>query len=357
MPRPRGSSVEPGIGDALVCDGSGIQVVVGAAEVEQTGAHGVSRDGAIDGFAVGPTEALIVGEEVGFSAEDFLGDDRTAGGGAEARVVEAGNGRAGGVVVERVRGPVVVEVILVNGAVPLVSAALGDHRNLRAGGRVEVGGLVGGADFEFFERVDWSRHDAGRAAAGVSGGLFGDEASGDVAGEARRVDVHAAVHVVGVLATVELEGVLIIDRASDRAVGRDAGLQGDEGGSIAADAWQSIESGAADAVTDGGVGGLQFGVGGGDFDRLGDRADFHADVDGGGDVDLHILGDDFGGAKTGASSGKRVRAGRNVAEDVLAVVVRCCAATTLVEASTRVTVAPLTAAPDGSVTTPLTSAG
>ena len=74
---------------------------------------------------VGETEAFIVGEEIGLAAQNLLRDERSADGAAEAVVVETRVRDTVVIVLPGIGVQVVVEVILVSGAVPLVSAALG----------------------------------------------------------------------------------------------------------------------------------------------------------------------------------------------------------------------------------------
>src|SRR5207248_9636340 len=65
-----------------------------------------------------------------------------------------------------VSGEVIVQIIFVGSAVPGVGAALGDNRNLHAGGVVEVGSLVGGGDLELLDAVHRGGHHTGRLTAG-----------------------------------------------------------------------------------------------------------------------------------------------------------------------------------------------
>ena len=156
---------------------------------------------------------------------------------------------------------------------PGIGAALGDDLNLRAGGAVEVGGLVGGIDLELFNAIERRGHDAGGAAAN----LIGDDAAGRIASEARGVNLHAAVHIIRVLAAIEHERALVDDRAGHAAIGGNAGLQGHEGGCVPANRRQVLQELAADGVTDRSVQGLQFGaIGGRNFHSLRHRANFQS---------------------------------------------------------------------------------
>src|SRR5215813_9289867 len=96
------------------------------------------------------------------------------------------------------------EVVLVNRAMKLVRAPLGDQLNLTAGRAVEIGGLVGSADSELFDAFRRRRHYA-RGSAPCRGRA--DEAGGLCIG------VRRAGHVVAVVAAVKLIGVLISNRA------------------------------------------------------------------------------------------------------------------------------------------------
>src|SRR5215475_6233026 len=89
------------------------------------------------------------------------------------------------------------EVVLVNRAMKLVRASLGDQLNLAAGRTVEIGGLVGGADPELFDAFRRRRHYA-RGSASCRCGA--DETRG------LRVGAGRAGHVVAVVAAVELVG-------------------------------------------------------------------------------------------------------------------------------------------------------
>src|SRR6185312_14798692 len=236
-----------------------IQVVLHTTRDQNAVAHVHARNRALDGDEVRPAEALIIPKQVGLAAEYLFGNHWPAEGGAKAAVVISRNGSAAKIVVPGVGVPIVVEVVLVHGAVDGVGSALGHDLHLCAGGVIEVGGLVGGIDFEFFHAVSRSRHHAGRSAH--AGKLAGD-AAGGVSAKARRVHIHAAVHVVGVVAAVELEAGLIDHCAGHAAVRTDAGLQGHEGAHIASQTGKRFQGDTGHGVSYSGVHGLKFGAGG-----------------------------------------------------------------------------------------------
>ncbi len=101
-----------------------------------------------------------------------------------------------------------------------------------------------------------------------------------ITGKARRINLHAAVHVIGVLPAIEQEGALVNDRASHAAIGRDAGLEGDEGHGVAVNRRPSSDSSiAADGAAHGGVQGLEFGARGGRyFHGLGNRTNLEGEL-------------------------------------------------------------------------------
>ncbi len=219
---------------------SGIQalcVVICSIESENSGAHVCARNGPFDGRRVLPAEALIVEKEVGLAAKNRLRNDGTADSAPKTVVMEAGDRSSGSIVVPGVSIESVVQIIFVSGAVPSVGAALGDHLDLRTGGIVEVRGLVSRVDFEFFDAVGGSGHhtcwDTARIAATAKTGAGRD--SRGIAAEARRIDLHAAIHVVGVVAAIEHEGALIDHGAGHAAVRGYTRLQSNEGADIATD--------------------------------------------------------------------------------------------------------------------------
>src|SRR5437773_4138994 len=215
---------------ACAAIGSGIQVVLHAAERKDALAHSICWNDPLDGCRVGPPESLEIGEEVSFAAQNTLGNDRATAGSTSAVVMVTGQRRAAIVVIPGVGIEMVVQIIFVCCAVPGVGTALGDDLDLCASRAVEVRGLVGGIYLELFDAVEGRRHYArGSAADGVR-----HDAAGRVAGKARRIDLHAAVHVIGVLPAVEQKGALVHNSASHATVRGDAGLQGYESAGVSA---------------------------------------------------------------------------------------------------------------------------
>ena len=166
---------------------------------------------------------------------------------------------AGQVIVPGIGGEIVIQIILVSAAVPVIGTAPGNYLHLSACRAVEVGGLAGTVDFKLFHAVGRGRQDS-RWPTCHCKTLIGD-ASGRVAGETRRVDAHAAVHVVGVVATIEHEAALIHDRTSNTAVRTHAWLQLNKGADVAVKAGQRVQSDTADGVAHRGIRGLQFSAG------------------------------------------------------------------------------------------------
>src|ERR1700736_586375 len=140
-------------------------------ELQDSLPHQVGGHCSIKCLGVGPAESLVISEEVPLATEKFLRHNRDATSGAKAVVMKAGTGSAIRVVVPCVPVPVVVEVILVNCAVPLIGASLGHHGHLRPRGAVEVGGLIAGANLEFLNAVYRRRHYTGWSSAAGRGNI------------------------------------------------------------------------------------------------------------------------------------------------------------------------------------------
>src|ERR1700722_6220330 len=221
------------------------------------------------------------------------------------------------IVVEGVRIEVVVEIIFVASAMPGIRAALGDYLNLRTGGAIKVGGLVGGIDLELFNAIERRWHDASGAAAD----LIGNNAACWIASKAYRVGGHTAVHVVGVLTTIKHERALVNDCAGNATIGGNSGLQGHEGGCVATDGRQILKEFTADGVADRGVQGLQFHATSGHFHGFRDRAELYFDVDGGGESDLHRLFGNLGHAEAGLVNRNVVNRRIYIDEDIPARVI------------------------------------
>src|SRR6266436_2333716 len=101
--------------------GSGIQIVLNATESENSGSHCCSRDGPLNGYdVVVPAEALVVCKEVGLTPKNLFGNYGAADSATEAIVMEAGKCGAAGIVIPSVGVKIVVEIILVESAVPCI---------------------------------------------------------------------------------------------------------------------------------------------------------------------------------------------------------------------------------------------
>ena len=125
--------------------------------------------------------------------------------------------------------------------------------------------------------------------------LIRDDATGRIAGEARGVDLHAAVHVIGVLAAIEHEAALVDDRAGHAAVGRDARLQGHERGRRRGQ-WKAefCKSSPLTVLPTVAFKRLKFGARGDrHFHGFSNRTEFQRDVQGQRRTDIHDLVDEL----------------------------------------------------------------
>ena len=136
---------------------------------------------------------------------------------------------------------------IVRRAVELVGAAFRHRTDLRTGRTVEVGRLSGGGNLEFFNGVGRRRKHATRRVAHAAKGALGVAPS---------VVSHAAVHIVRVVAAIQLERVLVVHRARDRAFRRNARLEDRQARDVGTED-RKIEQGVSgNSRTDGGVHGL-----------------------------------------------------------------------------------------------------
>ena len=251
-----------------------------------------------------------------------MGKDGTARANAELAVViirRRGNAVIGGIVLPGVAAEVVVEVILVSGAMPSVGTALGDHFNLRAGRIVEVGGLVGGVHLELFNAIGGGRQHACRTRGNVAI-LVRDSCR--IAGKRSCVDGHAAVHVIGVVAAIQRKCALVDDCAGHAAVWTDAHLQSREGAGIMEKAGELCDRFLLNGTSDSRVQGLQIGPCGLNFDGLLGAADMQFEVCGGLSADLHGLIGNLVELESGFARGDDVAARSDVDKCILAGVAR-----------------------------------
>src|ERR1019366_2396482 len=156
----------------------------GIREGEESGAHGRRRHCSLDGGGVGPAEALIIGEEVSLSPQHSR-QDGAASRRAKAVVMIVGVWQSVVVIHPGVGVEVVVQIVLVNRAVPGAGAALGDYLHLCARRAVEVGALQGGTDIELLHAIARGRHNT-RGSRSHTVTLVGN-ASRWVTGKAGRV--------------------------------------------------------------------------------------------------------------------------------------------------------------------------
>src|ERR1700687_3606639 len=290
---------------------SGIQVVLHAPKRKDTRAHARCRNRHLVGGRVLPTEALVIGKEIGLSSQNALWNDRPATGGAKAVVVIARQRCTGEVILPGVGIKLIVKIILVGGAMPGISAALGDHLNLRARGIIEVSGLVGGIDFKFLDAVNGGGQDAGGSAVK----LVSNDTTRRIAAEAWGVDRHTAVHIISVLAAIEHEGALVSDRASHASVGGNAWLQGHKGAAVLANRRQTLQEITRYRIANRGIHGLEFGVGSGNLDGFGNRAQLKLQVDSQWNADTAGY-DGLGGTETALTNGDFIISGRHVGKKV-----------------------------------------
>ena len=150
---------------------------------------------------------------------------------------------------------------------PGVGAALGDNRNLHAGGVVEVGSLVGGGDLELLDAVHRGGHHTGRLTAGKAeiapADLIlrvGKQTAGRIIAEARIVNSTAAVHIIAVIAAVKHEVGLVHDRATHTAIRANSRLHSYERTDIAAKTRKRLQHVAAYSVTDSRIQRLQLSI-------------------------------------------------------------------------------------------------
>src|SRR5260370_1349933 len=114
--------------------------------------------------------------------------------------------------------------MIVARTVELISAALGHHLHLAAGGPIEIGALIGDAYFEFLDGFHWGRHHPGG---------YGGSANTKIARS--NVVSMAAFLIVAVISSVELKLALVLNYTGDLASGRDGRLQDEERFGVAAE--------------------------------------------------------------------------------------------------------------------------
>ncbi len=195
---------------------------------------------------------------------------------------------------------------------PGIRAALCDYLNLRACRAIEIRSLVGGIHFEFLDAVEWRRHNTGWSATD----RVRDDASRWVAGEARGINLHAAIHVIGVLAAIKHESALVDHGSSDAAIGRNARLQGHKRTGVPANGGQGLQHITRYAVPDRGVQCLQLGAGCGDFHDLANRTEFHGGIQSKRRSNIHNLASKLCYAETGLINGYVVSSWSDVGKDV-----------------------------------------
>ena len=200
-------------------------------------------------FAVFPVE-----EEEGAIA------DQASAEGCAVLVADQRRARHAGAIVEPAVGRGVgVAHVLVERAVELVGAALGHQRNLAAGGAALVGALARDGGAELLHGIE--RHGQDGVEAGVA-----------------LVIVHVDA--------IERDVVLVGLGAEHLAVGRDAGLQAEQGDHVA-----RLQRETLDLIFGEGIAhrcvlrvdGKGFGF---DADRFGDLAEFHLNIQAGRRIDL-----------------------------------------------------------------------
>ena len=202
-----------------------VEVVRHAADGDDSLAQGGGRNGALKCGGQRVAKPFVISEEIRFPSK-HVGQDWAAPGSAKAILVGGGFGLSIEVVIPGVRPEVTAEVVFVDGAMPLVGAALSDELDLGAVGAVEVRGLVSRRNPEFLNTFGWGGHDARRNAAGNIG-------SG--AAVCGRIDAHRTVHVIRVVAAIQLIHVLIVVGTRRISIRADAGLRDEQVRDVVAD--------------------------------------------------------------------------------------------------------------------------
>ncbi len=168
-----------------------------------------------------------------------------------------------------------VAVVLVEGAVEIVGATLGDERDLSAGGTAAIGVVVGGGDAKFLDGVEGNRE---HGSEGVAASLVidVDTVKGDV-----------ALVAVGAVDRAAAAVEVLIDVAAVSGIG-DAGLKREQIGHIAGFDGQLLNLVLVEGGSQGSVGGIKGKGLGGHFDGFGGGTDVESNVGGNRGIDEQL---------------------------------------------------------------------